>query len=178
MTSEECLDRRRRRLGWIARSSSSQELQKLRTCSGRESIGRMADNIRIPTFGQMEHDGESAWICVRVVIRDQRQSAGIGKPCRHRCGVAGDVRGPCEGSSVKRRCKCSRQHGASCMRGSKAWVQSKDRVELSKQVLAQCNKLLVRGQWHKDLLLKVSWHLRTAALQGFTVKLRTAKQFQ
>jgi hypothetical protein len=61
------------------------------------------------------------------------------------------------------------------MRGSKAWVQSKDLVELSEQILTQCDKLLVRGQWHKDLLLKVSWHLGTADLQGFYGKVTDRK---
>src|ERR1700737_2741914 len=136
MTTKEYLDRRWRWLGRIARGNGSQELQKLLTCSGWESIGRMADDIRMHMFSEMEPDGESARICVGITIRNQRDAGGARKPHRDRCGVASDVRRPCKGSSFGRGCKCSCKHHASCESGSKARVQSKNCIELLEQVLA------------------------------------------
>src|ERR1700736_6273128 len=76
MTTKEYLDRRWRWLGRIARGNGSQELQKLLTCSGWESIGRMADDIRMHMFSEMEPDGDSARICVGITIRNQRKAGG------------------------------------------------------------------------------------------------------
>src|ERR1700693_4178398 len=136
MTPEEDLDGRWRRFGRIACSNSAKELEKLLTCSGRESVSRMADNVGVHMFSEIEAKSESARICVGITIRDHRNGCGVREPHGHWCRVAGDVRRPCQGSRFGRGCKCSREHDPFCMSGPKARVQSKNRVELLEHVLA------------------------------------------
>ena len=95
MTTEEDFDRRWRWLGRIGRSNSSQEFQKLLAGSGRESVCRMANDIGMHMFSEIEPDGQSAGICVGISIWNQRKACGVRKPDGHWCGVAGDVRRPC-----------------------------------------------------------------------------------
>src|SRR5208337_1386529 len=54
MTGEEFLERRR--LGRIVRRSGAQEFQKLLTGSGGEAVARMADDIGMHAFAEMEPD--------------------------------------------------------------------------------------------------------------------------
>ena len=108
----------------------------------------MTNNIGMNVFGEVKPNCKSARIRVGVTIGYQRNARGVRKSDRYWGRIPAYVRRTREGSGVRRRSEYTFQHSAFGMGRSKTRVQSEDGVELLKQILAQRNKLIVRGKWH------------------------------
>src|SRR4029077_19956481 len=104
------------------------------------------DGVKVPT--EVKPNRQSTRIRIGIVIRHQRKPGGVGEAYSDRGRLPFYMRRPGEGSGVGRRRKSTSQHRAFGMGWSKAGVQSEDGVELLKQILTQCNKLVIFGKWH------------------------------
>ena len=77
MRGKKLLDRLGRGDIGTAGSGGLQELEKLVAVAGREPVGGMGDDVGMNVLGEVEADGEAAWIGLRRVVRDGRKASGV-----------------------------------------------------------------------------------------------------
>src|SRR5271166_1189701 len=99
-------------------------------------------------FSEVEANGESARICVGVVVGNQWDAGGVREADGDRCGWVIQVRRTGERSRFCRRRKGSGEHRSLSVCGAKAGMLSEDRIEGVDDVVAQRENLLVCGKRH------------------------------
>ena len=108
----------------------------------------MADDIGVNAIGQMETDGESVRIGVRVVVGNERKTRRVGEPHGYRRRIARDVRRSRERRGLGRRFEAARQQNALGVNGAKAGVQAEEGIHLLDQIVSELDELFVRRKRH------------------------------
>src|ERR1700732_4416912 len=108
----------------------------------------MADDIGVIAIGQMETDGESVGMGVRVVVGNERKTRRVGEPHGYGRRIARDVRRSRERRGLGRRFEAARQQNALGVNGAKAGVQAEEGIHLLDQIVAESDELFVRRKWH------------------------------
>jgi hypothetical protein len=97
----------------------------------------MADNVGVDAVGEMEADGQSARVCVRIVVWDDRNPGGVGEAHRDRCVFADEMRRPRERFGIVRRGENAREHGALGVCGAEARIESPYPIKLLQQIVGK-----------------------------------------
>ena len=129
MRTEEFFHRLGRRDIGSAGHCGAQELDELVTVARREAVGRVADDIGVDMFGEVEANGQSARIGVSDAVGNVGNAGRVREPNGDGGGRAGYVRSAGEGFRPGRGRERAGQHQALGMRGPETGMEAEQLIE-------------------------------------------------
>ena len=145
MRAKEGFEGRALQVGRVAGREGAEELEELIAGVGGEAVGGVGDDVGVDMLGELEADREAAWAGVGIVVRDERDTGGVGEAGEDRRGCARNVFRTAEVFCGGGRSEDAAEQDAFGMHGTEAGIEAEDAVELLEDIFAEGEELGIGG---------------------------------